>query len=247
MVMRNLNSVFILIGILLISSLISCKKDDPIKTTPPPPEPPGHDTLYTPIADTMIQVGFDTIPPPDTTILVEGYDTIFPLSYFPAYPGSYWEYIDTDSNTSIKKTDPEYILDYYVLAGYYSDTFYVPVYASTPIWGYAAHTGGTSYNGIQMFKTILSETEPVGYNWRIYFWSGQEVRRKIIAKDASIVIQNQVYEPTIVVLEYQPNWYWYEVAKRYYTKDIGLVKEELYNNSGSIYLTRYISDYYINN
>ncbi len=178
------------------------------------------------------------------------YDTIFPLSYFPVYPGSFWEYVNYLNDTNRLVTDPAYVLDFYIegSAAYVSDTFYVPVYDGVPIWGYEAHTGPISHAGSYPLTRILSDSLPVGSSWVIHSWSGTAISRKIIAKDTSIMIHNQEYSPTIVVEEYYsegpPSYTW--IARRYFTENIGMIKEELFNMPDSTISTSYIIDYHLN-
>ena len=178
------------------------------------------------------------------------YDTIKPLSYFPAYPGSYWKYIDSNNDTIVYKTDSIYKKDYYVIgaAAFVSDTFYVPFYDGFPIWGYEAHTGPISNSGSYPLSRILSDTLPVGSDWPILHWSGTEVNRKIIAKDTTVIVGGISYYPTIVVEEYYssgpPVYTW--IAKRYYTKDIGLVKEDINNPNSNTVNSRQLVEYFIN-
>jgi len=179
------------------------------------------------------------------------YDTIFPLDYFPAFPGSYWKYVDSNNDTTEIKTDSVYQKDYYTIGSlaYVSDTFFVPIYNQIPIWRYEAHTGPISNSGSYPLTRILSDSLPVGSNWVIYAWSGTQISRKIIAKDTTITISVDSYYPTIVVEEYYsdgpPNNI--RIAKRYYTKNIGLIREDIYNITDSTINTKQIFDYFINN
>jgi len=130
-----------------------------------------------------------------TNTITTSYDTIFPLDYFPVFPGSYWKYVDSNNDTTIIKTDSSYQKDYYTIgsAAYMSDTFFVPVYNQIPIWGYEAHTGPISNSGSSPLTRILSDSLPVGSSWVIYSWSGTQVSRKIIAKDTTITISSNSY------------------------------------------------------
>lgn len=190
-------------------------------------------------------------PPNNTTSIAASYDTLFPLDYFPAFPSSYWVYADSSNDTTIIKTDSLYQLDHYSIGGsaFVSDTFLVPIYDHIPIWGYEAHTGPISNSGSYPLTTLLSDTLPVGSNWVIYSWSGTQVSRKIIAKDTTITISSNSYYPTIVVEEYYslgpPYYIW--IAKRYYTKNIGLIREDIYNSIDSTINTKQIVSYFINN
>ena len=68
-----------------------------------------------------------------------------PRSYFPAYPGSYWKYLDDNNDTITSSTLSNYCKDYYTSGLDTSETYLVPFYDGTPIWGYEAHTGSVSY------------------------------------------------------------------------------------------------------
>ena len=178
------------------------------------------------------------------------HDTIFPLSYFPVYPASYWKYVDSNNDTSIINVDPFYKKDCYTYGSiaFMSDTFFVPVYNNIPIWGYEAHTGPISHSGSYPLTRIVSDSLSVGSYWDIYLWGGTGISRKIIAKDTTISISGISYYPTIVVEEYYsdgpPYYVW--IAKRYYTKNIGLIREDNYNASDSTVNTKVLIDYFIN-
>lgn len=184
----------------------------------------------------------DKVPP---IVVPKTFDTLYPLSYLPVYPGSYWKYVDSNGDSTIDITNPTYELDCYTVAGLASDTFYAPKYNDIYIWGYKAHKFNGSYNQIPM-QTILSENLAVGSHWQIFNEQGNTIYRKIIAKDTTITIFGIDYYPTIGVEEYFQtgpiDFVW--SARRYYTKDIGLIKEEL---NCQPQITKEIYDYHINN
>jgi hypothetical protein len=49
-------------------------------------------------------------PTPDAAVK---YDTVKPGSYFPAYPGSYWKYLENNTLTVTYSTSPNWVLDSY--------------------------------------------------------------------------------------------------------------------------------------
>ncbi len=176
------------------------------------------------------------------------FDTLFPLSYFPAYPASFWRYINSANDTVICKTDSSYKLDSYVYWGNPSDTFYVPYYNNVPIWGYQSHSG-SQYNHFGPMWTLLSEGA-VGTNWQLYFDNGNGSARMVVAKDSSVYVNGVYYYPTIVIKQYPypplmggPN-HWNGMT--YYTKDIGMVKQDTWNPSDSTITTLMLYDYHIN-
>jgi hypothetical protein len=173
--------------------------------------------------------------------------TIYPLSYFPAHPGSYWKYVDENNDTFVYDTNPTYQLD---IIEETDDTAYVPVYnvptmSPKPIWGYDEHVSSTP-NPLAM---IVSDAYAVGYTGIVYDWPGfMTVTRKIAVKDTTIFISGIPYYPTIVVEEYNNDqWGYYKCRARYYTRDIGMVKEEFYVNGGALVSTRELIEYDINN
>lgn len=185
----------------------------------------------------------------------EGYDTIFPLSYFPVYPGSFWKYIDSNNDTILITTDSTYSKDAFAAGGasYFSDTFYVPrynypgQYNHTAIWRHEAHTGPISNAGSYPLTRILSDSLPVGNSWTIFNWAGTSVSRKIITRDTTIDILGTKYHPTIAIEEYYshgpPTYIW--INRRYFTKNIGMVKEESYNYSDSTHNEKLLIEYHI--
>ncbi|MFM7217709.1 MAG: hypothetical protein ACKO1U_06800 [Bacteroidota bacterium] len=181
---------------------------------------------------------------------VAGYDTLYPLSYFPCWPGSWWLYVDSNGDSTITRSDTAWHLDSYVEGGaaYYSDTFYVPFYEGTPIWEYEAHTGPISNSGSYPLTRILSDSLPVGSSWLVHFWAGTGVSRRIIAIDTTLQWGTSVFYPTIGVEEYYSTGPQGEptIAKRYYTAGIGLVREDLYNWVDTTVNTRWLNDFFIN-
>jgi hypothetical protein len=184
----------------------------------------------------------DKAPP---VIIPKTIDTLYPLSYLPVYPGSYWKYVDSNGDSTIDITNPTYELDYWSNTADHSDTYYAPMYNGIYIWGYQAHKS-TGHPLSPPMQTILSENLAVGSQWEIFNDQGNTIMRKIIVKDTTITISGIDYYPTIGVEEYQQigpaTYLWY--ARRYYTKDIGLIKEELHFPS---IITKEIYDYHINN
>ncbi len=81
--------------------------------------------------------------------LHKGYDTIWPKSYFPVYPGSSWKYMYNDSNIIEYTTSPAFMKHSYMISDIidyssgspkhvitYSDTVLVPFYRGSPVYGY---------------------------------------------------------------------------------------------------------------
>lgn len=180
----------------------------------------------------------------------DGHDTIFPLPYFPAYPGSWWKYVDNHFDTTTRSTAPEYKPDSYEvpISAFQSDTFLVPFYENIPIWGYEAHTGPISHAGSYPLTTILSDSLLVGSSWTVMYWSGTQIRRQILATDTSLLVNGQTFFPCIVVQEYYSSGppLPLRISNRYYAFNVGLVREEIFNLYDSLELTRNLIQYHIN-
>jgi hypothetical protein len=153
--------------------------------------------------------------------------TVFPLSYFPVYPGSYWKYEDLASGQiTTKNTEPTYKKDLN-RTSYASkaDTFYVPYYEGVPIWGYSMHATTINKFGEYPFTKILSDSTVKVQPWTMYRWSGILIRRKVKTRDTTIIIKGKSYYPTIVMQDYNDEGpsRGLRQSESYYTKDIGLI------------------------
>ena len=62
--------------------------------------------------------------------------TIYPLSFFPVYPGSFWKYLENDSDTIISYTSAEYLENSYEGKNGSTETVLVPYLDGNPIYQY---------------------------------------------------------------------------------------------------------------
>ncbi len=186
------------------------------------------------------------------------HDTIFPMSYFPVYPGSNWKYNYTGNFVLTYSTESTYQKDYYDIDCKTSDTVYVPIYNHYLIWGYSlSKMVRRCFSHTAPFELLLSETIPVGQKWSIAYTnpSQQGAERKVLARDTTIKISGISYYPTIVMEDAYANigpapfLYGGKIRRTYYTKNIGIVKEEYYDYykyKDSVISTLEILDYFIN-
>mgnify|MGYP007056077317 FL=1 len=188
------------------------------------------------------------------------YDTIFPLSYFPAYPGSYWIY----SNGDTLKIEDEYELFYYNNASWTDipdiDTLYLPKFKTNSIYPngnalsepytyvYKYTISTLSYR--LPFRTILSEQAGYQFNVSEYF-SGNAGYGCTVNLDTTIEINNKKYENVLVVINYA----WHETigylpwsTREYYANNIGLIKREsrYIDDLDNIILNFELRDYKVN-
>ncbi len=168
---------------------------------------------------------------PDPVNNVNGYDTLKPLNYYPVYPGSYWKYLENDTDTVIHSTSSSYLphsyLSYKGLDGYgnyveqYSDTVYVPFLNNNPIYQYhKIQYVAPPFGGNYTQWPILSET--VGFqferNWEETQYGDFREHVKVVQKtvnndqDSVIILKGHwVLGPNIN-----------KITTEVYIKDIGL-------------------------
>lgn len=176
-------------------------------------------------------------------------DTVKPFRYLPAWPGSYWKY----SDGSGLNTSKEYVKDVYSVYSsssvYKSDTFYVPLYNNKPLWGYMIHDESKFVTVPNTpFVRILSDSMEAGENWNTQFKNHELHWSTITDTELSISIDGKIYFPTIAISH---SWRYntgrvFTTGKSYYTKDIGLVKFETFNDSGAVISEFHLVDYFIN-
>ena len=174
------------------------------------------------------------------------FDTIKPMEFFPAYPGSYWIY---DNNETLKVAN-QYEKYIYNSAGYTSepeyDTLVLPKFILNGIYNqgdtfaylkeYSLSKSSSSNYRDPAFKKLLSLTE--GSEFVIgEAVQGHKTTGKTIKVDTSIFIGTQKYENVIVIIQFD-NSFLSEFAqtpeecaflREYYAKNIGLIKREKRN------------------
>ena len=154
---------------------------------------------------------------------------IYPKSYFPAYPGSYWIY----TNGETKTVDPDYYLHSYqqgVVSPSFSENAYVPKIGQQYVYEYSITQNSTTYP----LKKLLSEK--LNDSWVVNDWNGDEIKRKVVAVGDTISIRQYpytsdsvtVYSPVIEVIEYSSKngekaWF----SKEYYANKIGLIRKDI--------------------
>jgi hypothetical protein len=189
-------------------------------------------------------------------------DTIKPLEYFPAYPGSYWKY----SNNATMRVSDQYMMYVYNSASYsappHYDTLVLPQLSTEgiyPVGGdsymyineYSRSKGSPSSYRDPAFAGILETTEgklfAIGGAFQGHAKAGQTIKT-----DTSIFIGTQQYEHVIVTVEFDYACRYVgglpveECAykREYYAKDIGLIKREI---KDSIFKTAFeLVEYNIN-
>ncbi len=161
--------------------------------------------------------------------LMHGYDTIYPKSYFPVYPGSYWKYETSDNKIVTDTTSSDYKLHYYFCPDVFdSDTCYVPFFNGKPIYGY---------------NKIVADEYPLPFcarQWRFfsekigdYFmddWCDQRYDYtcsywKVLAKYPNYNANNTVYDSVFVLKSSGGFPIDDSYVLKFYAKDIGLIQK----------------------
>jgi len=174
------------------------------------------------------------------------YDTIKPLDYFPAFPGSYWIYDNYDTlkvadqyekyifNSAGYTAEPDFdtlILPKLILNGVFNspDTF---AYVN----GYSISKSNMSNYRDPAFKELLSLTEGSEFTIEGAI-QGHKITGKTIKVDTAINIGTTIYENVIITIQFD---YAFvsgtgdspedcATLREYYAKGVGLIKRETRN------------------
>jgi len=184
---------------------------------------------------------------------ISTYDTIFPKSYLPAYPGSYWIY----NNGDTIKTNSGYILSTTKRPYYNENTFIlydcIPIdTAFFPIYNYEILNEYTTYSTSSEWcseNRLLDEAE--GSSWSVDShkdWYSYLIVQK---KDTSIILPNNQEFDSVIIMNFRRFEGNYDLAKieYYYAKNVGyLGSKTIYDlpmNIDSIKWNLYLTDYLI--
>ena len=122
-------------------------------------------------------------PDPDSAFL-EIYDTLKPLDYFPAFPGSYWIYNPADT-LRVNENHEKCIYNAAGYTGYDFDTIVLPKFAQNSIFGEVfikgypiSNNNSGNYRDLP-FREILSETEGA-YFYISSYWTVHQSTGKTI-------------------------------------------------------------------
>ena len=187
----------------------------------------------------------------DTPIVVTGptYDTIFPGSYFPAYPHSYWIYRSSEGTTVTYKTDSLYSLhtnyDRYQNPSD-SSLYYAPVYNGRVVKGYLLSLATSDYHSSR-WEVLIDNNLYVGKEFGSYYsWPANYNYRKVLSIDTAVTVSSHVYDSVIILMEYSnPPGTWYRYSKIYYAKHVGVIKRLDWHSTDSSFYEENLVDYRI--
>lgn len=188
-------------------------------------------------------------------VYVPNYELIEPLSYFPAYPGSIWIYSNNDtirvsdnyetciydmnSNPATDDYDTILLPRIFSNGSVFPSGVFVKEYAVT-------NTINSNYNN-PAFNSILSET--IGGFYYGNPFAGSQVVQATVIEDTTILIGTVEYNNVLATIKYNSGCISFgggtpeecATRRRFYAKDIGLIKQE----SKSALLTGYTEDFVI--
>lgn len=173
------------------------------------------------------------------------FDTIRPNKYYPAFPGSWWRYLNESGDTVIREVSENYMKD--SLGGWnYYYISWVPFINGIGIWGNYYNCCILS-NGDSGLSKLFIASDTVNVSWlsgSISPGPNYKTYTKQLAFDTSIFIGELVYDSVIVVESHTEygvnNW-----TRIYYCKNIGIIKKESIDPDGE-YHERNLIDYFIN-
>jgi hypothetical protein len=189
------------------------------------------------------------------------YPTIYPLSYLPAYPGSYWKYNEEGTNQIFDLSVKD---NYCLIGGRYKDfngkifdSIYVPVIgldvflleyqSEIPVLGYSTLE---KIDSIQ-YKAVKLLSENLNDNWQSHLsWGRNIFQCKVVAINDTMTVNNTLYHYVIQVHQIESNSPIEDIY--YYAQDVGIIKichtYESYSTHPPYIVTTYydLVDYHIN-
>jgi hypothetical protein len=169
-------------------------------------------------------------------------ETIYPLSYFPVYPGSYWKYAVNDTDTVVSSTSPDWSEVSYREKTGTSELVYAPLLDGQPIFQYNTLCHVT-YNADYYYQyTFFSDN--VGVELAQCFDGDPHYKDPIkITVVQKIVNADQ---DTVVLIK-EKNRYIPYLTFREYIFDKGLSSEIIIDTlSGDTTYRKILIDYHIN-
>ncbi len=160
--------------------------------------------------------------------------TIYPLSYLPVYPGSWWRYLKGNGDTVTYKTENNYMehsYPSYELNNSYTDVVKVPFWNGKPIYGYSTpaenHVQQPNDEGLSQVAYLSEHTGDylLVYSYKETSW------REVGTTDTALIVNGVLYNHVIRVDAYQESPFFYNYPKTlyeisYYAKDVGLVRTD---------------------
>jgi hypothetical protein len=172
------------------------------------------------------------------------YRTLEPLPYLPVYPGSSWVYVSNLGDTSYSSTSANYILNSYKAERGNTDPMYVSFLDGAPIYGYSTPVPEDShYSEDYEYQQIIFSDE-LGLSWipphDIHF---DPPTIQVTAVNQIDTVNGVIYTNVVI------NTYSFlnQIRTKYhYAKNVGLIKEEGYDQNNNWVTTKALIRYHIN-
>jgi len=194
----------------------------------------------------------------DPGIIHYTYSIIRPQPYLPAYPGSYWIYNSGDTIKCDKKYRIHALYSYWGIDyAAVTDSVYVPyllpnnlsVWTNGYIYGYYSLNNWYYYTGFTEDKQQLF-SEKSGDIWSYHGDNHFIAWDQVMKKDTTVLINNIKYDSVIVVSSFVSpaggGSKEVEIARKYYAKNIGLIKWQNSKQDTAVKYNYEISSYFIN-
>jgi len=175
-------------------------------------------------------------------------DTLKPLSYFPVYPGSHWNYLENDVTPVAWTTSSTYLPHSYALLddSGYTDTVYVPFLNDKPIYQYNKLDFKIApFGNVYTPWPIISEE--LGFQYEKE-WTD---KRYGDFSEKLVVAQKTVNANLDSIIVVKGHWVWgpntSKVSTQIYTKNVGLTYSDVVDTVAmqTIYKLE-LTDYFIN-
>lgn len=187
---------------------------------------------------------------PDT-MLFTGWDTIHPGCYIPAWPGSYWTYVDLNgTETTVVAGDWHLLSNYhpYSAPDDTSHCCWIPTYDGRLLKGYLQSYGnGMPGPNQSLWKELLPDPVVDGAHW----WSHTDAPEvhyygDILTVDSTVTVNGIVYDNVVVAsIHYElfpPNSGYRTLY--FYACDVGLIRR-MYIQDAVIAWQEDLIDHYI--
>jgi hypothetical protein len=161
-------------------------------------------------------------------------ETVYPLPYFPLYPGSWWTYVNENGDSIETITISDYQQHSYAditQNGAQTSVVKIPFWDQYPMYGYSyPKKVRPDDNGLTLVAFLTTQK---GDQWIIIDNNGDVASRETITIDTSITVCGVQYDNVICVYDY-----WESISDSipkmflsswFYAENVGLIMQHSYN------------------
>lgn len=182
-----------------------------------------------------------------TEATIDSPDTISPGSFYPIYPGSFWEYRINDSIIKKHETSPIFVLDSFLTNNwspkFYSKPAYVPLLDGEPIYRYqkVVTSNWHGANHPEILQSFLSENVGDTIN-DISGESAYYLGETLIIDKKEILNGREVITVRGFIRYYEPSYR----STRQYEKNVGLINYYKFGAPGDTIYKQELINYFVN-